>query len=130
MNNINKIEHLKQLHELRRTRTSNKVEKAIELLIENKEKINFNNISRASGVSKATLYKNKKIRELIEKLRTQDQKILSPKQIKHENEEKYKVVIITSLKRKVKILEEENKDLREQLKKVGKCLEKYRNSAS
>lgn len=126
--NIN--EHLKQVHELKRKRTVQKVKKAIDLLIESNEKINFNSISKASGVSKATLYKNTEIRTLIEKMRLQDPSIPSIREIKREKEERYKGVMISSLKKKIKFLEKENNELREELKEVSKRLEKHRNSAS
>lgn len=122
--------HLKQVHELKRKRTIQKVKKAIDLLIDRNEKINFNSISKASGVSKATLYKNTEIRALIEKMRVQDPSVPSILQIKREKEERYKGVMISSLKKKIKLLEEENNELKEELKQVSKRLEKYRNSAS
>ena len=126
--NIN--EHLKQVHELKRKRTVQKVKKAIDLLTDRNEKINFNSISKASSVSKATLYKNTEIRTLIEKMRLQDPSIPSIKEIKREKEERYKGVMISSLKKKIKFLEKENNELREELKQVSKRLEKHRHSVS
>jgi len=126
--NIN--EHLKQVHELKRKRTVQKVKKAIDLLMDRNEKINFNSISKTSGVSKATLYKNTEIRELIEKMRLQNTSLPSLLQIKREKEERYKGVMISSLKKRIKLLEEENNELKEELQQVSKRLEKHRNSAS
>ncbi|MGV3466862.1 MAG: DUF6262 family protein [Heyndrickxia sp.] len=126
--NIN--EHLKQVHELKRKRTIQKVKKAIDLLMDRNEKINFNSISKSSGVSKATLYKNTEIRQLIEKMRLQNTSLPSLQQIKREKEERYKGVMISSLKKRIKLLEEENNELKEELHQVSKRLEKYRNSAS
>lgn len=126
--NIN--EHLKQVHELKRKRTILKVKKAIDLLMDRNEKVNFNSISKTSGVSKATLYKNTEIRELIEKMRLQNTSLPSLQQIKREKEERYKGVMISSLKKRIKLLEEENNELKEELQQISKRLEKYRNSAS
>ncbi|MBS4172953.1 transposase [Bacillus sp. FJAT-49736] len=122
--------HLKHIHELKRKRSIQKVQEAIELLTDQKEKINFNSISKASGVSKATLYKNPEIRALIEKLRKQNPTVPTLLQIRREKEEKFKGIMISALKKKIKILEEENNELREELNQAYKCLEKYRNSAS
>lgn len=58
-----------------------------------------------SGVSKATLYNNKDIREQIETLRQQQAQVPSPKQVKREMNENNKDALIESLKRKVKKLE-------------------------
>lgn len=56
------------------------------------------------------------IRERIESLREQQAQVSTPKQIKREMDENNKDAIIVSLKRKIKKLDEENKELREQLK--------------
>lgn len=109
-------EHLKQLHEERKAITYQKVDEAIKRLIKVKESINFNSVASESGVSKATLYNNPKIRERIDSLRQQQAQALTPKQIKREIDENNKDAIIASLKRKIKKLEEDNKELREQLK--------------
>lgn len=108
--------HLKQLHEQRKAVTYQKVDNAIKRLIKAKESINFNSVSQESGVSKATLYNNSDIRTRIESLRQQQSQVPTPRQIKREMDENNKDAIITSLKRKIKKLEQENKELREQLK--------------
>ncbi len=56
------------------------------------------------------------MRERIESLRQQQTEAPTPKQIKREIDENNKDAIIESLKRKIKKLDEENKELREQLK--------------
>lgn len=109
-------EHLKQVHEARRANTLNKVDEAIKRLIKAKESINFNSVASEAGVSKATLYNNPEIRQRIESIRQQQAQVPTPKQIKREMDENNKDAIIASLKRKIKKLEEENKELREQLK--------------
>lgn len=55
-------------------------------------------------------------RERIESLRQQQAEAPTPKQIKREIDENNKDAIIASLKRKIKKLEEEKKQLCEQLK--------------
>lgn len=63
-------------------------------------------------------------------MRLQDSSIPSIREIKREKEERYKGVMISSLKKKIKFLEKENNELREELKEVSQRLEKHRNSAS
>ena len=67
-------------------------------------------------MSKATLYNNNDIRERIETLRQQQAQVPTPKQVKREMNENNKDALIESLKRKIKKLESENKELKEQLK--------------
>jgi len=108
--------HLKAIHAIRRANTYQKVDEAIKRLIKANEKINFNSVSNEAGISKATLYNNKEFRSRIETLRNQQLQVPTPKQVKREMNESNKDALIASLKRKNKKLEEENKQLREQLK--------------
>lgn len=85
-------------------------------MIKKKEKINFNSVSAKSGVSKPFLYKYSEIRSRIETLRKQEEKLDSPNQVKRNMTEHSKDVMIASLRKKVKHLEEENKKLKKQLK--------------
>lgn len=64
----------------------------------------------------ATLYNNSDIRERIETLRHHQAQVPTPAQVKRQMDENNKDAIIASLKRKIKKLDEENKELREQLK--------------
>jgi DNA replication initiation complex subunit (GINS family) len=108
--------HLKAIHAQRKANTYQRVDEAIKRLIRANENINFNSVSNEAGVTKATLYNNKDIRERIETLRQQQTQTPTPKQVKREMNENNKDAIIESLKRKIKKLENENKELREQLK--------------
>ncbi|MFJ8088299.1 DUF6262 family protein [Lysinibacillus sp. NPDC095746] len=116
MTEYDRSAHLKAVHALRKANTYQKVDEAIKRLIRTNENINFNSVSSEAGVSKATLYNNKDIRERIETLRQQQAQVPSPKQVKREMNENNKDALIASLKRKNQKLEEENKQLREQLK--------------
>lgn len=113
MANYDRKEYLKVIHASRKATTSQKVDKAIQRLV---RAINFNSVASEAGVAKATLYNNRELRERIESLRQQQAEAPTPKQIKCEIDEKNKDTVITSLKRKIKRLEEEKKQLREQLK--------------
>ncbi|PLR76242.1 transposase [Bacillus sp. V3-13] len=108
--------HMKTIHAQRKANTYQKVDEAIKRLIRANEKINFNSVSNESGVTKATLYNNVDIRERIEALRQQQSQAPTPKQVKQEMNENNKDALIESLKRKVKKLEDDNKQLRDQLK--------------
>jgi hypothetical protein len=55
-------------------------------------------------------------RERIEALRQQQAQVPTPAQVKREMNENSKDAIIASLKREIKKLEEENKQLKEQVK--------------
>ena len=116
MSNYNRSEHLKELHSKRRAITQEKVDKAIQRLIKAQKAINFNSVANESGITKKTLYDNKDIRERIEILRYQQSQVPTPSQVKREMNDNNKDAIIASLKRKIKRLEEENKELREQIK--------------
>ena len=116
MSKYNRSEHLKELHSKRRAITQEKVDKAIQRLIKAQKAINFNSVANESGITKKTLYDNKDIRERIEILRYQQSQVPTPSQVKREMNDNNKDAIIASLKRKIKRLEEENKELKEQLK--------------
>lgn len=116
MSNYNRSENLKELHSKRKAITQEKVDKAIQRLIKAQKPINFNSVANESGITKKTLYNNKEIKERIETLRHQQSQVPTPSQIKREMNDNNKDAIIASLKRKIKRLEEENKELKEQVK--------------
>ncbi|MBU3227775.1 DUF6262 family protein [Clostridium algidicarnis] len=116
MTKYNRKEQLKQLHKERKIKTQKKVDEAIQRLIKAQKAINFNSVSNESGVTKAILYNNPDIKEIIEDLRLQQSKVPTSSQVKREMDENNKDAIIASLKRKIKKLEEANKKLREQVK--------------
>lgn len=102
--------------EARKQKAKQKVEIAIKEMIKQKEKINFNSVAVKSGVSKPFLYKYSEIRSRIETLRKQEEKLGSSNPVKRNMTDQSKDVMIESLRKKVKLLEEENKKLKEQLK--------------
>ena len=116
MSSYNRKEHLKELHNKRKAITQEKVDNAIQRLIKSHSYINFNSVANESGVTKKTLYNNKNIRERIEALRHQQLQVSTPAQVKREMRDNNKDAIIASLKRKIKRLEEENKELKQQIK--------------
>ena len=112
----NRSEQLKQLHSQRKAKTEEKINVAIKRLIKDQKAINFNSVSKESGVSKATLYNNLQIKSRIEELRMQQSTVPTPVQVTREMNDSNKDALIASLKRKIRKLEEENKQLKEQVK--------------
>jgi|tagenome__1003787_1003787.scaffolds.fasta_scaffold20623974_2 hypothetical protein len=115
-NNNPNIEPLLRSIEDKKQKTFQRVEKTIKDMIKQQKRINFNSIAEESGVSKSFLYKYSEIRSRIETLRSQEEGLETAKQAKREMSEKSKDVIIASLRKRNKQLEEENKKLKEQLK--------------
>jgi len=112
VDDFNRKKHLKSVHQKRKERTLNKVDKGIKYLIKNDLQINFNSVARASDVSKSTLYKRKEIRNRIEKLRDKQAQVNSPAEVKFNMNNNSKDSVISSLKRKIKKLKKENKKLK------------------
>jgi len=102
--------------EEKKQKTILKVESTIKEMIKQQMKINFNSVSTKSGVSKPFLYKYSEIRFRIETLRKQEENLETPKLVKRKMTDQSKDVIIASLRKRNKLLEEENKNLKEQLK--------------
>ncbi|HDR7361282.1 MULTISPECIES: DUF6262 family protein [Bacillus cereus group] len=115
----------------KKKRTQYRVNKVIQLMIKEGQRINFNSVSEKALVSKAYLYREPLIRKMIEELRQQQQGIHDLKKVKRNTSDASKDVIIETLKNKmnllrqrVKALENENQQLQSQLKKdLGKVYE-------
>lgn len=106
-------EGLKQNAQKKREQSFKKVEQGIQKLLRDKEPINFNTVAKASGLSKAWLYKEPEIKSRIEFLReshSESKKI----PVKERASDSSKDTIIKTLKERIKKLEAENKGLREQ----------------
>jgi predicted nuclease with TOPRIM domain len=109
-------EQLKAIHKSRKSATHQKVDVAIQRLVRANGAINFNSVANEAGVSKATLYNNQELRQRIEALRRKQAQAPTQKQIQREINDNNKDAIIESLKRRIKKVEAENSELREQLK--------------
>ena len=112
-------EGLKASAKQKQQETAKKVDEAIKLLIKEKALINFNSISKRSGVSKAYLYQHQAIRERIETFRKQQQGLPSRSHIKVEMTDSNKDVLLDAKNKRIKQLEDEIKRLKEQLKRLG-----------
>ena len=110
---------LKAYSKQKQLETAKKVDEAIKLLIKEKRSINFSSVSERSGVSKAYLYQHHNFRERIEALRKQQQGLPSRKHIKSEMTDSSKDVLLAAKNKRIKVLEDEVKRLKEQLKRLG-----------
>ncbi|HHT7077468.1 TPA: DUF6262 family protein [Bacillus cereus] len=115
----------------KKKKTQYRVNEVIQLMIKDGQKINFNSVSEKALVSKAYLYREPLIRKRIEELRQQQEGIHDLKKIKRNTSDASKDVIIETLKNKIKLLrqkvktlEDENHQLKSQIKKdLGKLYE-------
>ncbi|MCR6847335.1 DUF6262 family protein [Bacillus sp. IBL03825] len=114
-NNYKNTEGIKNYAKLKSELTLSKVDQAIQILIKNKEKINFNSVSITAGVSKSYLYNHLDIRERIDKLREQQKRLPSPKQVKYEITDTNKDILLAARNKRIKQLEDENKRLKKEL---------------
>ncbi|ELS03575.1 hypothetical protein Xen7305DRAFT_00032990 [Xenococcus sp. PCC 7305] len=110
------VDGLKKNAQKKRRAAFEKVDKAIQQLIRDGEKINFNSVAKASGVSKAWLYKEPEVKVRIEELRAKhSKKKISPKQ---KASDASKDAMIKTLKVRIKKVDAENKGLKSQLEVV------------
>ncbi|OTN83811.1 hypothetical protein A5819_003630 [Enterococcus sp. 7E2_DIV0204] len=106
-------EHLKKVHENRRKQTLNRINQAINYLQSIDQPINFSRVAKQAGIGKSTLYTIPEVREeiIVHRNRTLQK---SYKQVNISKSDS----MIRSLKRKIINLEKENKDLKEQIKRM------------
>ncbi|MEB9381526.1 DUF6262 family protein [Bacillus cereus] len=116
MDNFNREEQLRKLHEKRKQTTKVKVEEAIKRLTKVSKAINFNSVAEEAGISKATLYNHPELKERIKFLRNQQEKSFVDSRIKRD--ESNQNAIIASLKRKIEKLEKRKKELGEENKRL------------
>lgn len=103
-----------------------KVDNAIQRLIKNHKTINFNTVSIEANVTKAYLYNNKEIRARIEKLREQQGGSIKKQLLKTNMTESSKDVLIASKNKRLKLLEEENQLLKDQVMNLrGKIYDSF-----
>lgn len=95
--------------------TLEKVDKVIRELSLKGEKVNFNSVCIASGVSKTFLYGNTEIKKRIEELRDKMVNKNINQRAKYDKTAKAKDIIIMAKDKKIRELQEENKKLKEQL---------------
>ncbi len=119
------IKGLKEYAQNKSKITLEKVDKAIRELSLGEQKINFNSVSNLSGVSKTFLYNNSEIKKRIEELRDKQTEKVIKQRLKYDKTDKSKDIIIMAKDKKIKELQNENKNLKEQLEVLrGKLYER------
>ena len=109
------IEGLKNHWKIKTDTAIAKVDEAIKTLATNGVKINFNTISKESGVSKNFLYNNDSVKKRIIQLRNQQINHEINQRAKFDKTAKSKDVIIQAKDKKIAKLEEENTQLKLQI---------------
>ncbi|WP_251862399.1 DUF6262 family protein [Clostridium sp. Marseille-Q2269] len=108
------IEGLIKSAQKRRDEALKRADEGIKKLIKEEKPINFKTVSESSNVSTAWLYKQSEIMERIKTLRSQQKgKAIAKPRIK--TSDASKDTMLTTLKNRVKQLEEENKELKKQI---------------
>jgi hypothetical protein len=109
---------------MKKEETAKKVEQAIRQLIKQNERINFNTVTAAAGVSKSYLYNQPELRKQIETLRLNQREIEPQKAIKKYMSDDNKDSLIQVFRDRIKELEKENKKLKDDIKRInGKLYE-------
>lgn len=104
---------IREVHASRRKATEAKANAAIDSLLAEKKSVNFRQVAARSGVSISTLYKHETIANRIVGLRDSEKQLPSSRDMKTNMSDQSKDAVIASLKRKIKKLEKENRELRE-----------------
>ena len=123
VNNENKLTHKRETKGIKKNKKNAKkkseeaykrVDGALREMALNKEPINFNTVIKKANVSKGFVYQHEEIRQRIEKLRD-SQKGIKPKQVKDKMTDNSKDILLAAKTKKIKELEEENKNLKKEL---------------
>lgn len=109
--------------------TQQRVHDAINRLLHEQQTINFNTVAHAAQVTKSYLYAHLDVRDRIETLRSQQgqerlERQWTGRQQQQARTDKTKEVLLAAKDRRIKALEEENRQLKTQLKEAyGKLYE-------
>jgi hypothetical protein len=111
------VEGLKHSAQLRHQETVKRTEAGISQLLQNGRPVNFRSVAQAAGVSTAWLYQDPVVRQRIEHLREQHStRVCTAHKGKTANASRE--AILETLRGRVKKLEAENQELRQQLEVV------------
>lgn len=109
--------------------TQKRVHQAIDQILREHQTVNFNTVAKAAGVTKSYLYAHQDVRERIEALRAQQgqehiERQWTERQQHQARTDKTKEVLLAAKDRRIKALEAENRQLKEELKAArGKLYE-------
>lgn len=88
---------------------------AIEQMTKSGQKVNFNSVSKTSGISKSFLYETAEIRKRIEEQRKCEVDSEMNRRAKYDKTSRSKDVIIEAKNKRIAALEEENSKLKKEL---------------
>lgn len=98
-----------------------RVHQAVDQLLREQQMVNFNTVAKAANVTKSYLYAHQDIRERIETLRAQQgqeriERQWAERQQHQARTDKTKDVLLAAKDRRIKALEAENRQIKEELK--------------
>ena len=101
--------------------TQQRVHQVIDQLLQEQHTVNFNTVAKAAQVTKSYLYAHQDVRERIEALRTEQgqariERQWADRQQHQSKTERTKDVLLAAKDRRIKALEAENRQLKEELK--------------
>ena len=112
------IEGMKSHAQRRAQETHQRVDQTITTLVRERKPINFNTVAHSAGVTKSYLYTQSDVRARIEALRTSQNTPRHQRQsVPYERTDASKDMLLAAKDRRIKALEEENCQLKEELKK-------------
>ena|SRR5437899_294857 len=112
------IEGMKGHAQRRAQETRKRVDQAITTLVRESKPINFNTVAHSAGVTKSYLYTQSDVRARIEALRTSQATPRHQHHVTYERTDASKDILLAAKDRRIKALEEENRRLKEDLKKA------------
>lgn len=114
------IQGLQQAAKIKQANTKQRAEKTLEEMIKQNEAITFSGVARKAGVSTAWLYRQESICQRIQTLRPHN---LLPQPSKVAASQQMKAIYAT-LKKRLKVVEAENLELKKQLEVLYGVLHK------
>jgi hypothetical protein len=120
------VEGMKSHAQHRSQEARNRVDQAITTLVREQKPINFNTVAQAARVTKSYLYTQPDVRARITALRTSQAAAEPPRQlVSHQRTNASKDILLAAKERRIKALEEENRQLKKHLKQaLGKMYER------
>ena len=111
------VEGLHKSAQLRHQQTVLRAEEGIRCLLQEGRPLNFNTVAQTAGVSPAWLYQHPEMRQRIEHLRAEPH-TRTGQPSKTKTSDASKDAMLTTLRQRVKQVEAENRELRQQLEVV------------
>ena len=120
------VEGLRKSAQSRHQQTLQRAEEGIRHLLLEGRSVNFNTVAQVAHVSPAWLYQHSEMRQRIEHLR-QQQNVRTVSTSKSKASDGSKEAMLAALRQRVKILEAENRDLKQQIEVLYGQLYKHQS---